>query len=93
VDNFTLWLRSLDPEKLARETFHHENHRKMLKEHEFQKTVLRVAPSKKYAEPENKATKSVNLSVDKAKVKRVLEPTFTEAQMRVATAALKNKEK
>jgi hypothetical protein len=37
IDAFELWMMTLDPLKVATESFQHENHRKMLAEHEARK--------------------------------------------------------
>jgi hypothetical protein len=40
-DAFEMWMLTLDPLKVATESFHHENHRKMLIEHESLTAWLR----------------------------------------------------
>lgn len=114
IDEFTLWMWSLDPLVLAAtESFHCENHRVMVEQHEFnkQKTMLenrgetfnvRLARigewheirDRKQKRDTPKPQKRVSLSPVAVSIKpQRPEPTFTDAQMRIAQAVLDEKRK
>jgi len=88
TDVFGLWLQSLDPVKVARESFHGAEHRAMLREHEARKRkVLGLI--------EEHAPLVQRYTPKRAQEKRVqriaVEHEFTDAQLRIAEKVFSKK--
>jgi len=88
-------LRGINMRKLRQESFTSQKHIEMVKLHEARVAIIWDAirwPDRPMPE-KIPALVAPAKSVGRGKVKEVIEPTFTESQLRVAQAALKNMEK
>jgi hypothetical protein len=85
TDVFGLWLQSLDPKKVARESFHTAEHRAMVREHEARKRKVETLVEMHTPLPEM-------YTPAKAREKRVqriaVEHEFTDRQLEIAMRAL-----
>lgn len=83
---FTLWLESLDPKKVALESFYHEAHREMLREHEARKEALRQP--QRYLHPAYSSPVIVEPKKPKRARVRKADYEFTDRQLEIARRAL-----
>lgn len=83
-------LRGINMRKLRQESFTSTKHLKLVEMHELRVAALREG----FDFPERpKERPKVRKSVPRSKVKEVIEPTFTETQLRIAQAVLEKMEK